>query len=244
MPNSKKYRNICVTCFNELKKTRDDILQNDLVKYAVGQEEICPETKKHHLQLYIELSGQYSLKTIQDKIFNGEKVHVESRKGSQDDAINYCLKLETRDPEGLALKKGIKSQQGKRSDLDGMVDMIENNHTAKEILMEYRGNGMRHISHIIQCLKVFHGCEAIDNFILGCRNNGEISNPYEELLENELIDELSKSVSEVAGNTETATSETTSKNLKKSSQTHKIIKLERLTRKTEKVLAKAEPVAL
>lgn len=63
-----------------------------MIRYAVWQVEACPKTGKIHLQGYVELvRGQRMtwLKKIHPKI------HLEVRKGTQKQAIDYCKKSRT-----------------------------------------------------------------------------------------------------------------------------------------------------
>lgn len=152
-----RFRNVMITLWNEPKP---DIEQ---VRYYVYQVEKCPRTQKKHYQMYCEFYDKKSVKQIK-QIFNDTTMHIEPRYGSQEDAIKYCSKEESR-LEGPFFF-GKKGNQGHRSDLDSMVDMIESGATGKEILIEMRGNALRHINHIYKGLYAFWDLEPVDSLIL------------------------------------------------------------------------------
>lgn len=129
-------------------------ISKDLVRFMIWQKEKCPSSGKEHFQIYCEFSEGFDIKKIK-KIFNDETMHIEPRKGSQSDAILYCSKEDTR-LEG-PWKFGRKAQQGHRSDLDSIMDAIEDFRTAREILIEFRGNAIRHISSIGRAMQIYHG---------------------------------------------------------------------------------------
>lgn len=71
------------------------------VAYAIWQEEKCPDTGRHHLQMYVELVGTmrknavshlFAYKT-EEKEYAGAR--VAARRGSRDEARAYCMKEET-----------------------------------------------------------------------------------------------------------------------------------------------------
>lgn len=89
----------------------------------VGQEK-CPTTKKTHYQGYIELTSKQRLSALM-KV--APKTHFEARKGSQEQAIQYCQK------DGDFIEYGEKNQQGKRTDIHGMKEIVKKGATIKEI---------------------------------------------------------------------------------------------------------------
>jgi len=72
-----------------------DFSQNPVVTFAVWQLEQAPETGRYHFQGYLELSKQQSIAQVQS--FPGlAGCHIEPRRGSQEQAIEYCEKDESR----------------------------------------------------------------------------------------------------------------------------------------------------
>lgn len=140
------------------------------VQYIVWGLEKCPTTEKLHVHYYVEFTEKVSMKWIKES-FNNNTLHCEPRKGTQKQAIDYVKKDETKVflGEYQWFEIGEKKTQGSRTDLDGMVDMIEENHTGREILLMYRGNGLRHINMIYRCINSFRSNELIDLQILAER---------------------------------------------------------------------------
>lgn len=169
----------CNTIFKTLNEWVEDIKKSTdkgLIKFAVGQEEICPTTNKKHLQTYIEFEKEQSLKSIREMlndfkeytiyhIVNGKESNLQKRKGSQNSAIKYCTKKDTRKENGLSFEFGEKKVQGKRSDLDDIVDMVYKGHTRNEILIEHKGNALRHLHFIKDAMLISRGFDALDKYV-------------------------------------------------------------------------------
>jgi len=103
------------------------ILQSDLpswVSYLIYQRERCPETGRHHFQMYMECSGQQAYSRIQ-QIEGFAGCHIEPRRGSQEQNIAYCSKEDSR-VEGPFVF-GFPKAPGKRNDLLEIKDLIDAN---------------------------------------------------------------------------------------------------------------------
>lgn len=80
-----------LTLFYENEKEYKDLISSfssNNFKYIIGRE-ICPTTKKKHLQIYIESPKKIrftALKKLNDKL------HIEEAKGNRESNINYCSK--------------------------------------------------------------------------------------------------------------------------------------------------------
>lgn len=83
-------------------------------KYAIWQLEAAPTTGQLHLQGYAEFDSPVSLSTLRN-LDGVENAHWEARRGSADQAREYCSKQETRVDGPWTF--GLPSEQGKRSDL-------------------------------------------------------------------------------------------------------------------------------
>lgn len=153
-----RFRNICFTSFNEVAPVFDE----ESMAYMIYQQEKAPTTGKLHWQGYVEFKEQTTTKNA--KRFLGDSTHLEARKGSQEQAINYCKKSDTAVPDTMK-EQGKKNRPGGRSDLDSMTECILSGCTTLEILREFRGNALRHISHIERGLQAAWGRSNIDNYI-------------------------------------------------------------------------------
>ena len=83
----------CITEWEVDLETWKSILEvgDHGIKFACGGAEICPETKKHHIHLYLEFDrkvrGNEALRNIIPK-----SAHWEKRKGTRSQAIEYAIK--------------------------------------------------------------------------------------------------------------------------------------------------------
>lgn len=122
-----KIRHWCATFFTDpLNKFPKNC------RYIIYGSEICPETKREHWQSYMELDKPMRIKQIK-KIFEDDTVHLEPRRGTRDQAREYCMK----DNDYIEYGKWI-SGQGHRTDLDQIVEkMIKDKSKLGAIMLEY-----------------------------------------------------------------------------------------------------------
>lgn len=176
-----RHRNIMMTWFYEpltSKEAINCIKPNDKIQFVAGQVEKCPTTGRKHLQLYIEFFGKVDAKKYLYKL-TGKKNHIKERIGTQEQCITYCTKERTRVKGKEPFQLGKPKAPGHRTDLDTLVDMIEDGFTSKEILLSQRGSALRYINHIKSAMKSFYRKEPIDEFIHELRAHG-YKNPNEE----------------------------------------------------------------
>lgn len=66
-------------------------------------------------------------------------IHLASRRGTAQQAMDYCKKQESRVPDGLILELGTlsKSAQGKRNDLEGAIQAIKGGATMQAVASEF-----------------------------------------------------------------------------------------------------------
>lgn len=103
--------------------------------YTIFQEEKCPETDRNHLQGYCQFKDSWRLNRIQR--FIGSGVHIEKRRGSLKQAIDYCRKSDTRISGPYTY--GEEPKQGRRGDLESIRDEIKAGSTELEIAEKYFG---------------------------------------------------------------------------------------------------------
>jgi hypothetical protein len=72
---------------------------NKWVRYMVYQYEIAPNTRRVHVQGYIELTNACRMAKMKT-LLSCPKVHLEARMGTREQARAYCMKEDSRDPEG------------------------------------------------------------------------------------------------------------------------------------------------
>lgn len=102
------YRNICFTINNYNESDWTNICKCGLFSYLVAGRE-CGESGTKHYQGYGELIKRTRINTIK---INMPRAHIEERRGTQQQAITYCMK------DGDYMEWGNKREQGARTDLD------------------------------------------------------------------------------------------------------------------------------
>ncbi len=103
-------RNYCFTWNNP----EIEIFNHKLITYIIWGKE-TGKNGTYHYQGYVELSRSTRLSTMKSQI--NDKIHWEIRKGTQQQAIDYCKK------DGNWQEKGAPKEQGRRNDLDGVRQM-------------------------------------------------------------------------------------------------------------------------
>lgn len=149
MSEKKINRNYCLTFFKLFEINEWE--QPNNINYAIFGKETCPKTGEKHIHGYIELSRPMRMKAVK-KIFNDDTLHVELRRGSQEQAILYTKK------EGEFTEFGIPSKQGKRNDLILLTQDIKQLMSTKDIIEKYP----------VQYLLYNRGIEKTKSVILKC----------------------------------------------------------------------------
>lgn len=123
-------RSWCFTLFDVAWSVKD--AQQSEIKYLIYQKEKCPTSNREHYQGYCELLSKVGIKKFKS-ILNSESAHVESRKGTRDQARAYCQKEDTR-IDG-PFEYGVwEHSQGHRSDLDTLVTCVKEGLTDLQLL--------------------------------------------------------------------------------------------------------------
>lgn len=124
-------RNYCFTINGENLEAFDPDVKEPL-RYIVYQFEKCPTTNKVHIQGYLELSKPIRMAGV--KKILGFNAHLESRKGTRDEARAYCMKEDTRISgpfEGGVWQDG---GQGKRNDLAEVYNLLRSGTSDYDLL--------------------------------------------------------------------------------------------------------------
>ncbi len=115
----------------------------DQIEYLVVGMELCPTTGRPHGQGYLKLSGKTGKRfTGVKKVLLLPEVHLEVKKGTPTEAINYCIYA---DPKDACLLKDAKDifeygerpkGQGSRSDIDKGVKILKDGGTISDIAQQ------------------------------------------------------------------------------------------------------------
>lgn len=103
--------------------------ENDELRFVGWGEEICPKTKKKHLQGFLQMKKTCRFAHIK-KMCKYPGLHLEVMKGRFDQNEKYCSK------EGVYKTLGEFVTQGHRSDLDPVIEDIVNTGGDVEHIME------------------------------------------------------------------------------------------------------------
>ena len=136
---------------------------------VVGKEK--GEQGTEHLQIYLEFKDAISIKALQKKLF---PCWMKQSTGHPKDAAGYCKKgtEHTRPKEGWraffdkpntkwnGLEWGTISHQGKRTDIDEVVEDIQNGATMREVAR----------AHPAQVVKYHRGLQVLRSLLLEPRN--------------------------------------------------------------------------
>lgn len=136
MTGENRKRAWCFTTFDMTLFNRD-WNGNDKVKYIIMGREICPDTGRRHLQGYVEFVNRKSL-DMAKKILKDNTIHLEKRRGTQEEAIEYCKK------DGDWKEWGVRDEQGRRRDLEDCRNMLEEGKSMLDIGREHFGDFVRY----------------------------------------------------------------------------------------------------
>lgn len=133
-----RLRNWCFTLFVEEEKDYNDFIHSgqDGIRLGVWQLERCPESSRLHLQGYLEFSSSYRLARVK-QILQNDSVHLEPRRGSRQQAIAYCEKVESRVRGPWRYGSINDNQQGKRTDLHDVADALLSGSSVHDIAQEF-----------------------------------------------------------------------------------------------------------
>ncbi len=129
-----RYRNVCFTLNNPENMVMFDPHE---MEYLVYQEE-HPEGGTYHLQGYCEFKRQMSLNPAKE-LLGGAGVHLERRRGTQEQAIAYCKKDDTRVRFTIPVEEGTPRTQGKRVDLEGFKDAVMAGKRKRDLIDDHFG---------------------------------------------------------------------------------------------------------
>lgn len=98
--------------------------EDQWVRYVVAQAETSPETGRVHWQGYIELKAKMGIRLLQQRVPFLVGAHLEPRRGTRDEARNYCMKEATRAAPPMEHGQWEAGGQGARTDVSGLASMV------------------------------------------------------------------------------------------------------------------------
>lgn len=121
----------------------------DAVRYLCGQEEVGA-SGTHHFQGYLELENPKSLSAVLKlPLFaglqaDGYSLHLEPRRGTQAQAIEYCSKADETAIAGSFIEFGERARQGARSDLVELKSLVDAKRPREELWEAQFGSMLRY----------------------------------------------------------------------------------------------------
>lgn len=120
-------RNWCFTAWEPLDWAK---IVEDRAEYLIVGEEVCPDTGKVHYQGYVEFPNPIGLGGLK-KLFD-KTTHFEPRRGTQQQAREYCMK----DGKYQEFGEFTEHKPGKRTDLEKVLELIDEGKADHEIIPE------------------------------------------------------------------------------------------------------------
>ncbi len=165
------------------------------ITYVCFGIETCPESKKKHLQGYLEVGQKVSMRTCKDIIKDiSTTVHIEPRMGSQAQAINYCSKEEKdhNDDDDIFFQSGLPAPgQGARTDLIEMKRDLDKKMPLIEISDKYFGNFIRYHRGIEKYISLHTPMRFWETIVIcywGKTGTGKSKRIYDELVRANKLD--------------------------------------------------------
>lgn len=132
-----RVRNWCITIFNgDLHETADICAAHEPLRYYILQGERCPSTGREHLQCYLEFRTSVRMGAI--KRLLGNSLHAEARRGTRDQARDYCRKEESR-ISGPIEGGTWEQRRGQRRDLEVVKEKLDEGVSISDIAGEHFG---------------------------------------------------------------------------------------------------------
>lgn len=143
-----QFRNYILT-INNPKETDEEFFEHlktlAHIKYFTFQREQGLENGTQHFQAYLEFEVGKNFNTIKEYF---PTAHIEARKGTKKQARDYCQKDETRMDGHEVYEYGDFVESGERSDLNDIIQMIEDGESLKAIKAAYPSQYFKYYKNI------------------------------------------------------------------------------------------------
>lgn len=133
---------VCITDYELLDW--EEMFEFGEFSYCIMGNEICPDTSRPHIQGFIQFKNDMTWKKIKDLPFWSTKTHVEWRKKTVQNNIDYCKK----DGDWKEWGTPCMGHQGMRSDLDEITEEIKKGKSLLEISFNFPAQWIRYSNGI------------------------------------------------------------------------------------------------
>ena len=147
-----RVRNLLLTWFKFPATWVEELKELPFLTYLCGQVELCPTTGSEHVQAYMEFSKAVYISKVRMDL---PQSHLEARRGSQKQAIDYCQKEETFCRGRMT--HGTPKAQGARTELAKVASCIEEGMSLRDIYLECPNEYMRYSKGIERGYALFNG---------------------------------------------------------------------------------------
>lgn len=156
------------------------------IRYFVVGKETCPTTKRLHFQGYISYKNAKTFSQTK-KWFGLDKIHIEPAGGDDFQNQKYCTK------ENLLLEIGEPLKQGKRSDIERAIDIVQETNSIREVISTvYNYQAVRHTELWLKYKETKRPVAPIQViWIYGSSGSGKTSKVYKDNSSNEVFEPLS-----------------------------------------------------
>lgn len=173
-------RNWCFTLNNPTQEDVDRLtesLSSELsLRYAVWQRE-RGERGTEHLQGYVEFKKVFRLAAVK-RVLGSVRVHVEPRRGSRDQARDYCLKDESSLGGRVELGQ-FEQRRGQRLDIEAFRDAIVSGAGDGDLLREHTAAYFKYAGVLQRARVAIRGrVERAVSFIVCCGLTGSGKSHY------------------------------------------------------------------
>jgi len=174
-PTMARAKNVVWTCFDispDVEAAIQAVVSSGDAHYCVYGHEVCPETKKEHLQGFTMFTKQMRWNAVK-KLFKSETLHCEVMRGTPVEASDYCKK----DRTGIYESGDCPTvSQGKRSDLLEVVDKINTGAKIVDIAQEFPAVFIRNhkgIAHYKAVISPKRNKHTISLVVYGASDSGK-----------------------------------------------------------------------
>lgn len=184
MENKKeRFRAWCFTLHDYTSQEYEQLANLPTVYKIIGKE-ICPETKRPHLQGYLYFKDGKTFSSLKKQ--SSSRIHLEIAKGSPQENRDYCRK------EGDYVEIGDFPKQGKRSDLDNVREQLEETNSMRTIVKT--AHSMQSVKFAETYLKYHEKSrrhKTVIKWFWGPTASGKTRSAYEELDNGDLYTTMS-----------------------------------------------------
>jgi len=100
---------VCTSYDLTLVERFERLVARGKARFVCGQRETCPETGRVHVQFYVEFTREKSVTAVKS-LLGDDTCHLEKRRGTQAEAINYVTKEDTRQSPPISIRRAWTSR--------------------------------------------------------------------------------------------------------------------------------------